>query len=179
MRRPRQILGVLGAALLLAGGGLAFAETTGSSSTAASATGAATVDGSTAPTIQVATATVAGKPEQILVDAKGLPLYVYRLDTAGQSHVSGVLARLWPPLVSSSPTEAGLPGNVSAAVAANGRQVQYNGHYLYTFVNDTPDQVTGQDVQGFVVATPNLSNDSAATAPTPVGSQSSGHGYGY
>src|SRR4029077_16605450 len=111
--------------------------------------------------------------------AKGLPLYVYSLDTAGQSHVTGGLARLWPALVSGSPTEAGLPGQVTTTNAANGRQVQYNGHFLYTFVNDTPDQVTGQNVQGFVVATPALSNNSAATAPAPAASQSSGSGYGY
>jgi predicted lipoprotein with Yx(FWY)xxD motif len=179
MRRSKQIPFALGADLLLAGGGLAFAETTGSSSTGASGGGTPTVHDSSAATIQAATATVAGKPEQILVDRKGLPLYVYSLDTAGQSHVSGVLARLWPPLVSSSPTEAGLPGRVDTTLAANRRQVQYNGHYLYSFVNDTRDQVTGQDLQGFVVATPRLTNDSGATAPTPVGSQANGYGYRY
>ena len=169
-----------GRCALLAGGGLALAEATGSSSSAAPAAGAPSPQGSTAPaTIQAATATVAGQSEQILVDAKGLPLYVHSLDTAGQSHVTGGLARLWPALVSGSPTEAGLPGQVRTTNAANGRQVQYNGHFLYTFVNDTPDQVTGQNVQGFVVATPALGNNSGTTAPAPVHSQSSGAGYGY
>jgi predicted lipoprotein with Yx(FWY)xxD motif len=178
MRRPKQILVALGAGVLLAGGGLALAETTGSSSSAAPAAAAPTARTSTAAaTVQAATATVGGTSEQILVDAKGLPLYTYSLDTAGQSHVSGTLARLWPALVSASPTEAGLPGQVSATPAANGRQVQYNGHFLYTFVNDTPDQVTGQDVQGFVVATPGLSNNANTTAPAPAAPQPSGYGY--
>ncbi len=77
------------------------------------------------------------------------------------------------------PRQAGLPGQVTTTNAANGRQVQYDGHFLYTFVNDTPDQVTGQNVQGFVVATPALSNNSGATARAPVPSQPSGSGYGY
>lgn len=179
MRRPKSILVALGAgALVFGGGALALAETSGSSSRAVSAAAAPTTHpSSTAATIQAATATVGGKSEQILVDTKGLPLYTYSLDTPGQSQVSGVLARLWPPVVAAAPTEAGLPGQVSATPAANGRQVQYNGHFLYTFVNDTPDQVTGQDVQGFVVATPALSSSSNGAAPAPVGPPSSGYGY--
>jgi predicted lipoprotein with Yx(FWY)xxD motif len=179
MRRPKQILVALGAGVLLAGGGaIVLAETSGSKSTAATVPAASTAHASTAaPTVQAVKATVQGKSEQILVDGKGLPLYTYTLDTPQQSHVSGVLARLWPPLVSGSPTEAGLPGTVSATPAANGRRVQYNGRFLYTFVNDTPDQVTGQDVQGFVVATPGLSNNSNGTAPAPVSPQSSGYAY--
>ena len=67
---------------------------------------------------------------------------------------------------------------MSATPTANGRQVQYNGHFLYTFVNDTPNQVTGQNVQGFVVATPGLTNTDGS-APSPVASNSSGYGSGY
>jgi predicted lipoprotein with Yx(FWY)xxD motif len=120
-------------------------------------------------TINVATATVAGKAEHILVDAHGLPLYTYNLDTAKQSRVDVGLAQLWPPLVSGSPTANGATGKLGVVTDPNGQQVQYNGHFLYTFVNDTPGQVTGQGVGGFSIATPNLSAKSnpAATKPAP------------
>jgi hypothetical protein len=52
---------------------------------------------------------------------------------------------------------------------ANGQQVLYNGHFLYTFVDDTPGQVTGQGVQGFFVATPGAAAGSAsAAASSPI-----------
>jgi predicted lipoprotein with Yx(FWY)xxD motif len=98
----------------------------------------------------VTTATVAGASEQILVDSRGFPLYTYGADTATQSRVGGVLAQLWPPLVSS-----------------NGQLVQYHRHFLYTFVNDRPGQVTGEGVQNFFVATPQLGATSVATTPAP------------
>jgi hypothetical protein len=50
---------------------------------------------------------------------------------------------------------------------SNGQQVQYKGHFLYTFVNDTPGQVTGQGVQRFFVATPNLGTKGGASTSTP------------
>jgi predicted lipoprotein with Yx(FWY)xxD motif len=98
----------------------------------------------------VATATVAGTSQQILVNRRGLPLYTYGPDTGTQSRVSGALAQLWPPLVSN-----------------NGQPVQYHRHFLYTFVNDRPGQVTGQGVQNFFVATPQLGAKSIPTTPAP------------
>jgi predicted lipoprotein with Yx(FWY)xxD motif len=113
------------------------------------------------------TTTVGGKSEQILVDTRGLPLYTYGPDTSTQSLVNGPLAQLWPPLISSSPPEEGATGKLSVLADSNGQQVQYNGHFLYTFVNDTPGQVTGQGVQRFFVATPNLGTKGGASTSTP------------
>src|SRR6202035_411405 len=119
---------------------------------------------------------------------RGLPLYTYGPDTATQSHVSGGLAALWPPLDSAAPSQAGANGRLSVLADANGQQVQYNGHFLYTFIDDTPGQVTGQGVQGFFVATPGAAAGSAsAAASSPVTqpststntSSGSGAGYGY
>ena len=117
--------------------------------------------------------------EQVLVDARGLPLYTYGLDTPTQSHVSGGLAALWPPLDSSSPSEAGATGKLTVLADSNGEQVLYNGHFLYTFIDDTPGQVTGQGVQGFSIATPGLSAGSATAAPSSPVTQSNTNGNGY
>jgi predicted lipoprotein with Yx(FWY)xxD motif len=117
--------------------------------------------------------------ESILVDAQGLPLYIYKPDTPTTSHVSGQLAALWPPLLASAPTAAtGITGTLTAVGTTNGQQVSYNGHFLYTFIEDSPGRVTGQGVQNFFVATPTLATDSTApisgstTPPTA-------NGYGY
>ena len=150
----------------------------GSSSTAASARTSGAASASTGPaTIRVASAPVDGTFQQILVDVHGMPFYTYNLDTPTTSHVRGTLARLWPPLLSGSPSKQGATGKLSVISDINGPQVQYNGHFLYTFVNDTPGQVTGQGVQGFFIATPELAAASGGAAPSPAVGQSSSPGY--
>jgi predicted lipoprotein with Yx(FWY)xxD motif len=93
MRRSKQMLLAVGLGAIVAGGGVRLAEAGSSSSTAApsAASKTATVAAGSA-TVNVTTATVGGKSEQVLVDAKGLPLYTYDADTPTQSHVSGGLA---------------------------------------------------------------------------------------
>jgi predicted lipoprotein with Yx(FWY)xxD motif len=181
MRRPRKLILALGVGMAAAGVGVAVAETTHSASTTAiSTTTNAVPSQAGSATINVATATVAGKSEQILVDGRGLPLYTYTSDTATQSGVSGALAQAWPPLVSGSPTETGATGKLGVVADPNGQLVQYNGHFLYTFVNDSPGQVTGQGVAGFSVATPDLlaTSSPAATQPAPpVANQANPYGY--
>ena len=134
----------------------------------------------TQATLHTTTTQVGAKTETVLVNAKGLPLYYYQADTAKKSQVSGVLAQLWPALVSAKPTASGVKGKVASVKQADGRQVTYNGHFLYTFVDDTPGHVTGQGVSDFFVATPNVraigSATTAKAAPAPVASSS---GYGY
>ena len=118
--------------------------------------------------------------ETILVNAKGLPLYYYQADKATKSQVSGALAQLWPAVVSAKPSASGVKGKVASVKQADGRQVTYNGHFLYTFVDDSPGHVTGQGVSDFFVATPNIRTIRSATtvkaAPAPV---TSSRGYGY
>ncbi|HEY2300386.1 MAG TPA: hypothetical protein VGH66_00755 [Acidimicrobiales bacterium] len=179
MRRPRKIILALVVGMAAAGVGVAVAETTHSASTTATSTTTTTVSGqagsatavapaqSGSATINVVNATVAGQSEQILVDARGLPLYTYKPDTANQSRVSGALAQAWPPLVSASPTETGATGKLGVVTDPNGQFVQYNGHFLYTIVNDAPGQVNGQGVAGFFVATPNMAATSAPAAAQP------------
>jgi predicted lipoprotein with Yx(FWY)xxD motif len=134
----------------------------------------------TQPTLHTTTTQVGTTTETILVDAKGLPLYYYQADTRKKSQVSGVLAQLWPALVSAKPTAVGVKGNVVSLKQADGRQVAYNGHFLYTFVDDSPGHVTGQGVSNFFVATPDIRALKSATtvkaAPTSVAPL---RGYGY
>jgi len=135
----------------------------------------------TATTVRTAMARVGGVVEVILVNEKGLPLYTYKPDTATQSMVTGELAALWPPLVSSAPTGSGTSGSLTVVHTGNGRQVTYNGHFLYTFVEDNPGQVTGQGVQDFFVATPGLApnhaNAASGTNRTTPARSASGYGY--
>jgi predicted lipoprotein with Yx(FWY)xxD motif len=173
MKRSRIGLVAVVVALAGAGGGVAFAETSSSTPTAAAPT--ATAGPGAAATIQVITTRVGGKTEQVLADSRRLPLYTYNLDTATHSQVSGSLAQLWPPLTSLSPTEKGAAGKVTVLSDSNGHQVEYNGHFLYTFLDDTPGQVTGQGVQGFSVATPSLGTTTSTA--TPVAPSNANYGY--
>lgn len=156
---------------------------------AGAAAGAATphASGSTAhlasatqATVHSATTQVGSMTETVLVNAKGLPLYYYQADTGTKSRVSGALAQLWPALLSAKPSASGVKGEVASLKQANGPQVAYNGHLLYTFVGDIPGHVTGQGVSDFFVATPNIRTIGSSTtvkgAPAPVAPS---HGYGY
>ena len=125
-------------------------------------------------TLHAAKAAVDGKIETILVNASDLPLYYYDRDTATKSLVTGGLAQLWPPLLSGSPTETGTRGKLSVLIDSSGHQVAYNGHFLYTFAEDRPGKVTGQGVEGFFVATPNLRIVAASAMPGAMTSTSWG-----
>jgi predicted lipoprotein with Yx(FWY)xxD motif len=129
-------------------------------------------------TLHAARGTVNGKTETILVTAKGLPLYYYRADTAKTSFVAGELARLWPPLISAKPTATGTQGKLTALKVASGHQVTYNGHFLYTFVSDSPGHVTGEGVSDFSVVTPHIKSI-GSTSKVAVPPHSSGGGYSY
>ena len=152
------VAGVVG---LLATGGAITAATLGSSSHANAAPPARV----TTATINVATDVLNGRSQQILVDSNGLPLYTYGGDTATTSNVSGQLAALWPPLVSNAPTESGTAGRLTVIDDSNGAQVQYDGHFLYTFLSDSVGHATGQGVQNFFVATPSGSSVGSTSGP--------------
>jgi predicted lipoprotein with Yx(FWY)xxD motif len=143
---------------------------------AGAAAGAASSNGPS--TLHATSAQVGGRTETILVDAQGLPLYYFQNDTAKKSLVTGGLARLWPPLVGTKATATGVRGKLTVLKAANGHQVAYNGHFLYTFVSDTPGHVTGQGISNFFVATPRLKTiGTSSTATAPVSTSSRGYGY--
>jgi len=176
MKRPRIIMAGIALAAVATAGGLTAAAA--SSSTPTAAASAASTNRMSA-TVRTASANVAGKTETILVTSQGLPLYIYRPDTATKSLVTGGLARLWPPLTAPAVAGAGVTGKVAVLKDVNGQQVTYNGHPLYTFVDDHAGQVTGQGVQNFFVATPGIASITMAGSTAPASSAVPSGGYGY
>src|SRR3984893_15451419 len=128
--------------------------------------------------LQRATATVKGQSEMVLTDTHGMTLYYFTVDSATQSACSGGCAQMWPPLVfngSGGPTSSTtLGGKLSVQMDANGNQVEYNGHPLYTFSGDTaPGQTNGEGLFGkWFVATPEMAVQGS-------GSTNNGYQYGY
>ena len=108
------------------------------------------------PTVMVASNATLGK---ILVDGKGMTLYIYTPDTANTSNCSGGCATAWPPLTVAAgvtPTAgAGVVGTLGVIQRADGsHQVTIDGKPLYGYVQDAkPGDATGQGVSGiwFVV----------------------------
>jgi len=154
--------------------------TTGSSSTSAQNTPTATATQvpptptqsnttTSSAVVQTATTTVNGKSETILTDTHGMTLYYFTLDTATTAACTGGCASTWPPLLysgSSTPTSATtLSGTLAAATNANGKQVLYNNHFLYTFSGDTaPGQTNGEGIAGkWFVATSSLGGTKSAS----------------
>ena len=175
MRHPRIIIASisLAAAAAIGGGVTAAAATSSHASSPPAASQHA------AATLRTAQAAVGGKTETILVNGHGLPLYFYQPDTATKSLVTGALAQLWPPLTSPAVAGAGVTGKVAVLKDVNGQQVTYNGHPLYTFADDHADQVTGQGVQNFFVATPGIApiaRSARSSGPAPA-APSGGYGY--
>jgi predicted lipoprotein with Yx(FWY)xxD motif len=147
-----------------------------STSSGSTSTSGGTTPSSSAAIIKTTSATVNGQSVTVLTNAKGMTLYYFKPDTPTKSACTGACASNWPPLVftgSGSPTSASaLPGTLSVVTDANGQQVEYNGHPLYTFSGDTaPGQTHGEGIKGvWFVATTTLSNQSAPqTTPTRYG----------
>jgi predicted lipoprotein with Yx(FWY)xxD motif len=126
-------------------------------------------------TIKTTTLTVGGKSMTVLTNAQGLTLY-YRTSDTPTSVCSGGCASTWPPVLSTSmPSVSGtLPGKLSLLTDANGSQVAYNGHLLYTYSGDSaPSQANGQGIGGvwFVAPTtlPATTTPPGSATPTPGG----------
>jgi predicted lipoprotein with Yx(FWY)xxD motif len=184
MRNPRIAIAAIAVAVAATVGGVTIAAASGSTASAktpglGTATHSATSarDLATLNVVRTATAMVAGQSENILVDAKGLPLYIYKPDTPTTSRVTGQLAALWPPLIDSPAAVRGTDGVLTSVPTTNGDQVAYNGHFLYTFVEDSPGHVTGQGVQDFFVATPGLAAGASTNANAVPAMPSNNYGY--
>ena len=158
-----------------------------SSSNASSTAPAQTAGGGTVSTMSVSGVGTA------LVDSKGDVLYTNNQDTASKMACTAACQSIWPPLMAS-----GQPTSSDSAVqaklgVANG-QVTFNGKPLYTFVQDSPGQATGDGAMDsfggtnftWAAATTGgsaTSSGSAGAATTSSSSSSSGGssggGYGY
>ena len=92
---------------------------------------------------------------QYLTDTSGKTLYTYGGDSSGTSNVTGSLLASWPAYLDTGST-TGLPTNVSTLKRTDNAETQYTykGMPLYTFVSDSPGQVTGDGIVNFHIAKP-------------------------
>jgi predicted lipoprotein with Yx(FWY)xxD motif len=104
-------------------------------------------------------ATINGTKVNVLMTNKGFAVYYYRADPMLKATCTGQCAHDWPPIlapqgmmaVSSSMT---LPRQLSVHQTANGAQVFYDSHALYTYAADMqPGTATGraQDMLWYLV----------------------------
>ncbi|MFJ2954664.1 hypothetical protein [Streptomyces sp. NPDC087270] len=91
---------------------------------------------------------------KILVDNKGMTLYLFQADKTSKSTCNGACATAWPPLtVTGKPTATG--GAQSKLLSTSKRsdgsmQVTYKGHPLYRFAGDKKSgQTNGQGLNNF------------------------------
>jgi predicted lipoprotein with Yx(FWY)xxD motif len=110
------------------------------------------------------TKAVKGQNEVVLTNTNAMTLYYLTSDTSTTLACQGTCATFWPPLLlaTGDPASAlAVPGKFTVGANANGRQVLYNGHPLYTFSKDkTSNDANGEGINAFGgtwhVATPNL-----------------------
>jgi len=148
-------------ALLVAGLTLVACGGGGANAPGASSAPSASVTPAAAPDINTASITVAGTTKTVLTNTKGLTLYYFTSDSATSVACSGGCAKVWPPLLAMSDTATAspaLPGKLIILDGANGKQILYNGHPLYTYSKDSvPGDANGQGLFGkWYVATPSL-----------------------
>jgi predicted lipoprotein with Yx(FWY)xxD motif len=92
---------------------------------------------------------------KVLVNGKGVTLYLFEKDKKGKSACSGQCAAAWPPLLTKGKPSAS--GSVSASKLGTTRrsdgttQVTYAGHPLYTFIMDKnkPGSTKGEGLDAF------------------------------
>ena len=92
-----------------------------------------------------------GQMITVLTNAKGMILYYKLNDPKPASACTGACAAAWPPVLADSmnmmmvSSSIQLPHKLSVYKTANGSQVEYDGHPLYTYADDmTPGQFTGR-----------------------------------
>ena len=113
--------------------------------------------------IHTAQVTVSGTVETVLTNAAGKTLYYLTADTPTSTACTGQCTTFWLPLLAAGALTSAtpLPHQLSVLADANGQQVEYEGHLLYTFSGDTAaGQAQGEGIQSFGgtwhVVTPNL-----------------------
>ena len=90
----------------------------------------------------------------VLVDRQGRTLYLFGRDSGTMSACTGACATNWPPLRGHGTPLVGSganPSDVHRTTRPDGiSQLTYNGHPLYTFVNDTkPGDTNGEGIDAF------------------------------
>jgi predicted lipoprotein with Yx(FWY)xxD motif len=180
--RRGSILTLLSVPVLAIGLAACGGSSSSSSTTAASATQTA----GTANTVSTKSISGVGN---VLVDSKGNVLYTNNRDSGSKVACTGSCTSIWPPLAAPS---SGQPTSADSSVQAKlgvvkdpdgSSQVTYGGKPLYTFVQDSPGQATGNGAMdsfggtSFTWTAAMASGTSASSSSTSTGS--SGGGYGY
>jgi predicted lipoprotein with Yx(FWY)xxD motif len=111
----------------------------------------ASVSPSPGPVMINAKDTSVGK---VLVDDKGMTLYLFDKDKDGKSSCTGECATQWPPVVTTDNPTAGQGVNAAwlgTTDRSDGtKQVTYHNHPLYRYSKDTkPGDMAGQGVEAF------------------------------
>ena len=175
LKRRSAGLAVLVAAVLLVA---ACGDDNGGTNAQAGSTTSA--GGETSTTTTEAPATGAAAPVstasnptlgRILVDAKGMTVYVFDSDKDGKSACAGGCATAWPPVVleagASLPTTGDLAADLTTAARTDGaQQVAYKGRPLYRFAADTKPGDAKGDGQGGIWHVVKVDATGGATATT-------------
>jgi predicted lipoprotein with Yx(FWY)xxD motif len=107
--------------------------------------------GNTAALIHTTQVKLNGRMITVLTNAKGLILYYKLNDPRPQSACTGACATAWPPVLVNTmnmmtvTSTMQLPHKLTIVKTANGNQVEYHGHPLYTYAGDMkPGVFTGR-----------------------------------
>ena len=94
---------------------------------------------------------VNGQMMNVLTTGTGLALYYRTSDPAPGSTCTGDCAKAWPPFIAQGNVIPGdnFQGQLTVHATANGNQIEYNGHPLYTYSGDSAKgQLNGQGLNG-------------------------------
>jgi predicted lipoprotein with Yx(FWY)xxD motif len=169
---------LLAIAAAACGSGSSAATPTTSAAPASSATPASPATGQPA-TVDVVTNPSLGT---ILVDSQGRTLYLFEKDSGTTSECSGACAVAWPPVLITGQATAGMDATgslIGTTKRADGQtQVTYNGHPLYTFVQDQKaGDTNGEGVTAYGAKWYALSaSGKEVTGPAAASGTSSGSG---
>ena len=85
----------------------------------------------------------------VLVNSKGLTLYLFKGDTSKHLGCTGKCLTAWFPITGTgSASGSAKASELGTGKRGSGTQVTYGGHPLYTFVGDTkPGQINGQGLK--------------------------------
>jgi predicted lipoprotein with Yx(FWY)xxD motif len=105
--------------------------------------------GNMAALIHTGKAAINGQMVDILLTNKNFAVYYYKSDTALKATCTGQCAQDWPPVLApqgmTASSSVPLPKQLSVQQTANGAQVFYDGHALYTYAEDQqPANATGR-----------------------------------
>jgi predicted lipoprotein with Yx(FWY)xxD motif len=89
---------------------------------------------------------------KVLTDTEGRTLYAFDKETTDRSECFGACAEAWPPFYTDGDPQAGngVKQDLLGTTEHEGKQlVTYNGHPLYYYVNEGPNEVRCQNVEEF------------------------------